>query len=74
MVLEARNSHDRTALLIAVHGKNYELMDLLIRAGADLEARDDNYDAIQDIALNRRSFPLAPRHLCPAVYQVLYPF
>jgi len=46
MFLEARNSQKMTALLIAVHGKNYELMDLLIRAGADLDARDDRYDAI----------------------------
>ena len=59
-----------TALLIAVHGKNYELMDLLIRAGADLDARDDKYDAIHTIALDSRDFPLPPRHLCPAVYQV----
>ena len=68
MFLEAQNTNGMTALLIASDGGNYELMDLLIKAGADLTARGGEYKSVKDIALGR--FPLPPRDLCPAVYQV----
>jgi len=43
-LLESRNTSGMTALLIAVSQKNYALIELLISAGADLKAADQNGD------------------------------
>ena len=43
-ILEAKNTSGMTALLIAISQKSYDLIELLISAGADLKAVDFNGD------------------------------
>lgn len=42
--LEARDSHNRTALLLAATGDHVEAAKLLVAAGADPDALDDRHD------------------------------
>ena len=43
--LEARDEHQRTALMLATYANNVEAARLLIRAGADVNAQDDRLES-----------------------------
>ena len=72
--LETKNEHGQTALLMACHQKNYAVIELLVEAGADLQAvpkvgntalilavSNAYYDVVQSIPL---------KELSPSIFQV----
>lgn len=50
--INARDGHGRTALLVAAHGSNLDIVRELARAGADMKAKDaQRYDIITIVAV-----------------------
>ena len=54
-LLEARNTRRMTALLIAVSLRDWALIELLVGAGADVKAADENGDTALILAVTNPS-------------------
>ena len=70
MFLEAKNCHGRTALFFPGEFYNYGILELLIQAGADLNAQDSNDDSLLGMVLVSADVPPPSKELCSAVYKV----
>ena len=75
MLLEARTKSGKTALLIACDRKDYTLMDLLFKVGADPNVQDYEENSAFDVAQKSIAliYPLVPKEMCPSVYEVWIP-
>ena len=70
MFLEAKTSSGMTAALIACEFQDYNILDLLMNAGSNLNIHDEKGNAM----LERVTFctiQLPPKDLCPAIHGVL---
>ena len=74
-LLEIQNKHGHSALLIACHQKNYAVVELLVEAGANIQAVDFDGNTALILAVSFayeavvQSVPL--QELSPSIFQVL---
>ncbi len=74
-LLEVKNELGMTALLIACQFKNHALIELLVQAGADLNAVDHKCQtAILLVAISSAAEEITTMDLAPAIFKVFYCF
>jgi len=74
-LLEVKNESGMTALLIACQLKNHALIELLVEAGADLNAVNLKCQtAILLVAISSAAEEITTMDLAPAIFKVFYCF
>ncbi len=76
-LLEARNESGMTALLISCQCQDYAIVELLVEAGADVNATDQygNTATILAASSQDKKMPIPAKELSPTICQVrLYSF
>ena len=74
-LLEAKHENGSTALLIACRNKDYGTVELLVEAGADVRALDqDGNTAILLAASSPATEEIPSKELSPAIFKVIIEF
>jgi len=71
MFLEAKTSSGMTAALIACEFQDYNILELLMNAGSDLNIHNEKGNSMLERATFGFNTKLPPKDLCPAIYEVL---
>ncbi len=73
--IDTKNQYGKTALLMACQLKDYASIELLVEAGADINAVDIEGNTAIILAISSLEEDVAPKkQLSPSIYRVLNPF